>query len=714
MKRNYIIIIILISLVASFMSVYERIRIESNNKGVEIVLDYEEINKLSDQSDKDLLWWFREFKKLGITSVALKEETLASMANQDKDIELHMYGNIVKDLDWKEKYDYEFVEYLRKEAIDKYDLVVITKSKEIYDFIIEGLSNRYPKNLFKAIIGEKFQYIILDGDESEALFMQSPILFDVEGKLVDKQTSLYSSKLAYIGLGYDKEKINLIQNSGLNVLPRPINYAKYSKKLVEAFKNDLKKYNIKPSVLIFAGKEILGYEDSSKELIQYMKENNISVGLIETAVQREHIEQQGINELVRALDYNAVRVFSVWPYIQTRYKYYNYKGAEEIGNTLYRAVTERNIRLIYFKPFKEDKYKYVTEIEEYQKMFNRFKQRIQKHGISIQSFTVMKSNNVGKLKLSLIGFGLVIAGSLLINNIVEMNKRIENIILLLGIVFTIVITNIIPTISEKIFALAASIIFPSLSIQYFVKYCKNKVINYKEKTSIFLIIKSAAFTLLTCILISLIGGLIIAAILSDIEYLLEMDIFRGVKLSQITPLVLFCIIYIVSFGYKRDKKSLEDLRVGKKEFIKLLNQDIMIKHVLAITIFLVMGYIYIARTGHETSIQPSDLEMIFRNFLEEVLLARPRTKEFLLAFPSLMITVYMAFKGYKKFIFPFALVAVVGLTSIVNTFSHLRTPIYLSLIRTFYSAFFGVILGIIAILLLNAIESFFISLKGEK
>ena len=44
------------------------------------------------------------------------------------------------------------------------------------------------------------------------------------------------------------------------------------------------------------------------------------------------------------MDYNTVRVFSMWDYVQYRYGYYGYEGTEEIVNTLFRAIVERNIR----------------------------------------------------------------------------------------------------------------------------------------------------------------------------------------------------------------------------------------------------------------------------------------------------------------------------------------------------------------------------------
>ena len=102
-------------------------------------------------------------------------------------------------------------------------------------------------------------------------------------------------------------------------------------------------------------------------------------------------------------------------------------------------------------------------------------------------------------------------------------------------------------------------------------------------------------------------------------------------------------------------------------------EDVKAIYILLSVILLIIGYIYIARTGHETNVQPSTFEMMARNILEERLLARPRIKEFLIAFPALMTAVYFAKNKYNSLTFIAGLAAVMGQASIANTFSHLRT-----------------------------------------
>jgi hypothetical protein len=206
----------------------------------------------------------------------------------------------------------------------------------------------------------------------------------------------------------------------------------------------------------------------------------------------------------------------------------------------------------------------------------------------------------------------------------------------------------------------------------------------------------AAATLTGAVLISVCGGVLTAAPLSSVNYMLEIDIFLGVKLSQLAPIAFFAVVYLAYFGFGNQKR-----KPGQLEFYDLkemMNTPIRVWMVLIGLIFLGGGVYYILRTGHEV-LDVSSTEMLLRNELEELLIARPRTKEFLFAFPAVMLMVYTACRRFPFWPVVFGLCGVVGVTSVVNTFMHIRTPLYLGFARTGYSLVFGLILGVAGILI---------------
>lgn len=713
-KSKMLFVFILIGIMASAILLFNRVNVESENKTIDITLDFKEIKELSSQSEEDMSWWFRKFNEWNVGSVTVNEETFQTMRDEDKGVEFELVGNIVKDLEWKEKQPEELVDYIEEKGIRKFDFVVTTNSESAYEFIKDGLKNRYDEEKY-SILKTKDKYVfVLEGNAEDALYNKDVVFDDSSNKIYMETKILSSSKLKMLGLGYDEEKIKMIKDTGLDIILRPSNYNRSwtDEKYIRANFKEYEKFNIQPNYILFSGKEIVGYPENIALVKELLEDNNTKVGLIESPVQRGHFEQSGLDDLTRGLDYNAIRIFSVPQYVQERYKYYNYDGAEEIENVLYRAVTERNIRVIYFRPFKHNSQTYVTNPQDYEDAFQRFEERIGKHGMTLGEASVMRPNDVNPILKMLIGLGILGAGIILMGAMFDINRKLIYLSLILGIVGIIIVSLIAPFTSAKLFAFGAAIVFPTLSMVYLCSKLKDYYLGSEKGNSLRKNIIEGIKVLVIMVLISSIGAIFVGSLLSSSEYLLEMDIFRGVKLAQIVPILLYMIIFIGHFGFREDKlkdKSKFDLQDLKD----ILLDNIKILYVAMGVLLLGVGYIYLARTGHETNIQPSNLEMIGRNFLELKLLARPRNKEFLIAFPAIILVVYMGINKRKIEMFILGLFIIIGQTSIVNTFSHLRTPIYISVTRTFYGVVFGIILGILYLIMLDLGVKLFKTLKGE-
>jgi hypothetical protein len=261
-------------------------------------------------------------------------------------------------------------------------------------------------------------------------------------------------------------------------------------------------------------------------------------------------------------------------------------------------------------------------------------------------------------------------------------------------------------IAEKGFALLAAVAFSGLAIYFFMMHVK-KLYDSRDEIGNFKLMVKSAVVLTASILISLAGAVFLDSMLADVRYFLEMDIFRGVKIAQLLPFGIFIMIYLIYFMNSEESSFKSVVSTA----LKVLNADIKIYYAIIAGIIAVVGYIYIARTGHETEIQPTNAEMIFRNFMEYVLLARPRTKEFLIAFPAIFAAFFAADKKSRFFTAIFMLLTAIGTSSVINTFSHLRTPIYLSVSRTFIGLGFGIVIGCIAILLLNLVYNLFLKIR---
>lgn len=96
--------------------------------------------------------------------------------------------------------------------------------------------------------------------------------------------------------------------------------------------------------------------------------------------------------------------------------------------------------------------------------------------------------------------------------------------------------------------------------------------------------------------------------------------------------------------------------------------------------------------------------MALRRFLENTLYARPREKEFLIGHPAFLIAVVACLQKWPVIVHFIATVAgVIGIASMVETFCHIRTPVYMSIMRGLDGLWMGIVIGIIAIIVIRFI-----------
>ena len=238
--------------------------------------------------------------------------------------------------------------------------------------------------------------------------------------------------------------------------------------------------------------------------------------------------------------------------------------------------------------------------------------------------------------------------------------------------------------------------FACLAAAFFLMAAKRTGQKLDQNAGLLKILPRSIAILAIAVAISMAGAMMTAAPLSSTGFMLEMGIFRGVKAAQLLPLAFFCLLFVSYYGlFEKDRKN---DHLDPRDIFTALGWTIPMWAVLLMAAVGLAGYYYLARTGHETGVTISDTEMIFRNDLEYLLLARPRTKEFLVAFPGIMLAVYCAVRRLPFWTALFGLAGTIGLTSVCNTFMHIRTPLYLGFVRTAYSLLLGIAVGAVMIL----------------
>ncbi len=678
MKIERILAIFLaLGLIASSFIVFDRMDVEKGYKNYEISLDYTEMLRFSSEAEHDISKSLKDFKDAGVESVNIGEATINSL---------------------KQNEDYKI-----RTSFEGYDLV-IEGSKEGLVFIEKGL---------KEVLKEQRQMtfrddnvLVIQGKPKDMAF-DSIIARDFVGNKIGASTIGQVSKLEYTGLGFIDEEIKTAKTSGLNVLLRPVYMGdtQDAKKSIDRFIANIDKWDINESYVMFAGEQVIGSDEQLDYLAKTLYDRNIAVAMIEASVQREHLETVGLEQLVEKMDYKAIRAFTTWQFVQKRFDYAipMHHNGEEIVNTYYRAITERNIRIIYLKPFIMPNSKAVTDMQIYKDRLNDLQVRLEKtHNIKPGLVSPMEPLRARRSLQMIVAFGALAAAFIMLDNLIKIKRKY----ILFGFLATAIGTcsvyalNIKLDLVNKLFGLFTTIVFPTLSVICVLAIVKD-ILSKNQNVKSFQAYLRGILVLILAIVISFIGAIYEVSFFAQSKYLLELDIFKGVKLSQVAPLGLALVAYMAYFGYNR-KDNNNFLRVN--EIRDFLLGNIKIWQALLVGVLLGAVAMLLLRSGHESNVEPSSLELLFRNMLELFLAARPRNKAFLLGYPMLILFVYLAFKRKFVWSFPaFALVIAIGQSNILNTFSHIRTPIYISYLRVSYELAISVFTGAIFVLLADAL-----------
>jgi hypothetical protein len=201
-------------------------------------------------------------------------------------------------------------------------------------------------------------------------------------------------------------------------------------------------------------------------------------------------------------------------------------------------------------------------------------------------------------------------------------------------------------------------------------------------------VKNILATFLSTTALSWVGGLVIAGMLNGLPYYVRAEQFPGVKVSVFVPLLVVAVYYFARLT--RAKEEIKSPITWYAAAIGLL-------------VLGALGFM-IARTGNDAATGVSSFELQFRNILDQILPVRPRTKEFMIGHPALIIGIGLLalIQQDRKRLTRLGswatlaiMVGAMGQTSIVNTMCHLHTPVVLSIERIAEGIVIGSIIGLV-------------------
>lgn len=185
------------------------------------------------------------------------------------------------------------------------------------------------------------------------------------------------------------------------------------------------------------------------------------------------------------------------------------------------------------------------------------------------------------------------------------------------------------------------------------------------------------------------GGLAVASFYGTYAAALRLTPFSGVKLTLLLPPLL---ILLHDFRMRVHPESVSEIMGRPAVWGELALVGVML---LAMLVMALRSDNVSSVPGWETS---------FRDLMERLLLVRPRTKEFAIGYPALILYYYVMRKGWAaRYREAFRVAAAVAFSSAVNTFCHFHTELALSALRVATGWGLGIIVGVVAVVLLDRV-----------
>jgi hypothetical protein len=638
-RKTLLAIFVIAAFASSLFLLTGRIMMEKNNKTVEIVLEYNDIEQITRQEFIPVNTFLGKLKDAGVTSISFTETNLTELQERGK-------------LQWTTQADLTASALINYPGISQNNSL---RPDAVYVFDNSPETGSMLRDNVKLLMGnDAVRYVDISTAGN-----RSVRALEITGR---------PAVLTLTGIGFDLELIRQINQKGFNIVVRPENRNGINNEKISEYLEEIAKIPGISTVIYGGNNEVIGFPRVLDATVEGMRKFNLSFGDIE--VPTPAVKQRGAQYVSLKIPNQTVRVMSLSPlYLQKM-------NPTDAIDKFRLGVRERNIRVLYLRPFLSG----INEMSvadtniEY---IGRLKGEIEKFGFTTGRSSRFPQSVPPALPVILITLGA--AATLLL--LIDLFHNYDNIflvsVMLLALVFSagLIFTGKLHLV-QKFAGLGLGLIFPVYAFA-----SRFDDFNSGNKNAGFWQALGHAFKNFSIIsLITIAGGLIIAGLFASTTYMLSVDQFRGVKSIIALPSVLTVLLY-----YMKTRKDGSTLR-------NMISQPLYIWQAALLVILGAIASVYLMRSGN-TAQANVEQEMQFRVMLENLFWVRPRFKVFLIGHPAMILAWAVSFMNFFSGLGLFVLAGAIGQADIINTFTHVHTPVIISLARVLIGAGLGVVLG---------------------
>lgn len=668
-KYNRILmIIILIGFVASMAINLERHRVEEANNTVELAIDYEGLVELAEREGVPRQEVFAQAKEAGICSMAVYDTQFKKL-NVNGKATAWNGSTIIANYQNGALADPAWCALVEDGTIKGTNVYVTGHHEQTFKEVHEDLIRRLGDDRVRELTIGKQQVLEVKANYTAFIKMD---------------------------LGLPTDEMQEVNAAGFHVIARPTNFNHCTREDVDAVFKRLDGIDV--SAIVFSGSQALGAPDEADYTADKMMERGITLGMIEGVTQLQFFPQDGLLDIARDMDYKSARFYTIAKEELEKLKIDD--AVERWSNT----DAERNIRInllrIYEKPAPG-----MSLLETNMTYFAAVRDQLVAHGYKIGPAATYEHFYPSALLRAVVMAGVAAAMVLYLSLVVPALKP-KYMYGLLAILMVGMMAPVLMGHGNKIrliAAFASANVFPAIAIIWQLDRIRSR--QAEGNSSLIKIFIAGAIALFASGVVSYVGASYLSGSLADTEYLLEVNIFRGVKLTFVLPLVLVAIAFLQRFDVFDGKMDDTDGVIAQAK--KILDMPVKIKTLFIMLLVLAAGVVFVARSGHTMGMPVSGAELQFRAFLEKAMYARPRSKELMIGHPAFMLAAMAWFRKWPTMVlFALVIVATIGMGSMVETFAHMRSPVFMSFARGIGGIVLGCGVGAIAMMMAEAWNSF--------
>ena len=650
-KYSWILILcIIIGLLSSLYLVFERHQIEKSQNHIENIVDYDAVLRASAFEKRSQQEAFDALRNAGVTAFAIYDRTLEKAKDAGQ------------------------VKVLSSEEMDSVRVNgAAIKPGATYVALISGKEGYYKE------IREDLYHRIGKDKVKELNTSIGPVL-ELYGATADSY--------AKMNLGISKLQAQEVADRGFNVIVRPTNYRNVTSEDIQYV---FKRLEGIPHVtgMIFAGKEALGAPNLTDETLALLNKNHIPLVGIEAVNQLQYEPQQGFLEMAAKNNYSVGRVYTI---AKEELKKIT---PEEAAQRFYISDIERNIRFNLF-PMYETGINNETVLQTTINYINIATEKLAVKGYEFGPADIYPAYTPNPLLVVITMIGAIALFVYVLQMMLPMSKHTQ-LVAFFGISLASIVVFILTsgTLITQIWALSSAIMAPVGAMirlmEEWRRYDGARPLGAIKSTIL------ALLYLVIAALFAAIGGMYIASLLGNTKFFMEFALFRGVKLTFVLPIILV-IAYLQRFPLWNGR-MINSKEEAKTFVVEFLTMDVKLYVFFIIAALGGAVWVFVGRSGHTAGVPVPGFELMLRRFLENTMYARPREKEFIIGHPALMLATFAFMRKWPTVIhFLLTLAGVIGIASMVETFCHLRTPVFMSIMRGYDGLLIGALFGVLLII----------------